>query len=288
MGSKTATIQKRKKFAALFERGRLVHFTPEGEVPKPTPDSVSIWVGPPNPLQREQAIRDAQAARSRAVLSARRQEEGSEYVTARAFVEGLTVEALIDYVIMMEEPETLSEARREVLSESEWEDFNSLRDSMREYEEAGLPSVDDAPEWGPLLEKDRRFGAQVEKEADRLRDVRRDGYKMLPRAELEKKIIDRRVDQAGSAEFMVAYDASMLFFGCRDDEHHDELFFEHPRELQSLPQEIQDAIKAAYDEFVTEAGEAKNLRRADSGSASSEPPVEPETSEASGPEESSE
>jgi hypothetical protein len=285
VGSKTANIQKRKRLQALFERGRLVHFNAEGEVPEPDPDGMSVWVGPPSPLQREQAVRDAQAARSRALLAARRDDPDSEASQVRAMLGALDDEGIINYLLVSEEPTRIAEARRRVLAEDEWEDFNSLRDAMRQYEEAGMP---DDEEWKPLLERDIKFGDQVQEKADELRLNDGEVLRLLPRAEHEKRIVDRTVDQVGSSAFMRTYDRQMLWYGVRDDENHDELFFETADELFSLPLPIQDAIRSAYDEFVTEAGEAKNSPRVASGSDSSVLPVKPETTETSGPQESNE
>lgn len=284
MGSKTANIQKRKKLQALFERGRLVHFNSDGEVPEPTPDGVSVWVGPPSPLQREQAIREAQAARSRAVAAARSHDENSESSQVRVMIAALEDDGVIDFIMVSEEGTRLAEARRRVLAKEEWEDFNSLRDAMRQYEEAGYPDTD---EWKPLLARDLAFGDQVSEQAQELRENDREILTLLPRSEHEKRIIDRTVDQAGSAAFLRVYDRYMLWCGVRDDENHSELFFDDPDELFSLPQAAQDAIRAAYTEFVTEAGEAKNSPRVALGSDSLVLPEKPETSETSGLAESS-
>lgn len=284
MGSKTANIQKRKRLQALFERGRLVHFDANGVVPEPVPEGMSVWVGPPSPLQREQAIREASAARSRAILHARGEDDGSEINQTKAMLTAFTEEGVREFLIVSEETTRLQEARRRVLAEDEWEDFNALRDAMRQYEEAGYPETD---EWVPLLARDRKFGEDIQKVADELRETDMDVLKMLPRVELEKRIIDRAVEQAGSASFMQAYDRNMLWFAVRDDAEHDVLFFENPEEIISLPQPVQDAIRVAYDEFITEAGEAKNLPRAVPGSALSAPSDEQAISEVFGPEESS-
>lgn len=284
---KTANITKRRRLAALFERGRLVHFDSSGEVPEPTDTSLSVWVGPPNPLQREQALREAQATRSRTILRARDDsDEGSEANAARGMLASLEDEGAIDVLQMMDEQNTLAEARRRVLGEKEWDDFNALRDGMRQWEEAGQP--EDDPEWAPLLEKDRLFGEQVSKVAEELRTSEAEGLKLLGRHEVEKRIIDRTIERVGSTAFVAAYETWMLYYAIRDDEDHNLLFFEHPDELKELPDKIQEALQAVYDEFLTDPSEIKNSQGAVSSSDSQAPPVEPATSNGSGPEGSSE
>jgi len=274
---------------ALYETGGLLRFG-KGDDGKPvvktddepSSDDVAIWVGPPSPLQREMAVREAQAARARAMLEARKKEESDQYVNARAFLANLDFEDLVDYVLDSEENERITRARRDVLAEKEWEDFNNLRDAMRQFEEAGSPWED--PEWADLLERDRMFGEQVFNRGNQIREADREGLILQPREELEKRALDRRIEIAGTSVFMRVYDEWMLFYACRDDEDHTLQFFENIAEMKSAPEEIQIALKEKLDEFINDPVEAKNSQAAGSGSTSSVPPNEPETSQASTPE----
>lgn len=285
--SKLTSIQKRKRLEALYARGTYVRFGPDG-VRKPdeesTEDDVAVWVSPPSPLQREMAIREASAARNRATLEARRESNSDAAVNAQSFITAMSDDDLREYVLDLDEADRMSRARREVLLKKEWEDFNALRDAMRQFEEAGSP--DDDPEWEPLLERDREFGNQVSDEYDRLRQGDEEGLRLIPRAEQEKRAFDKRVEQGASVVFMKHYEDNMLFYACRDDEDHTVLFFENIAEMRSMPLEVQEALSNTLADFIGDAGEAKNSQAAGSGSASSEPANEPETSEASTPEES--
>lgn len=286
-GKKLTRIDKRKRLEALFEIGDYVRFNrgPDGHpVINPDPpadDDMRIWVGPPSPLQREMAVRNAQASRARAMLDARDKEDSQDWLAVNGFIRGLSQEALLNYVLDLDESERVQEARRDVLREDEWDDFNALRDAMRQFEEAGSP-LDD-PEWKALLDRDVEFGRQVSERADELRIAAYEGYSLMPRVEVEKKAIDKRIDQAGSAAFMGTYEQNMLYYACRDDEDHGVLFFETIDEMKSIPEVIQDALADRLALFITEAAEAKNSQGAVSGSASSAPSAEPETSEASTP-----
>jgi len=273
----------------LYETGGLVRFSRDADGKpiidgEPTENDVQIWVGPPSPLQREMSIREAQAARSRAMLEGRRKEESDQYVNARSFLVNLDFEDLVDYVLDSEENERMTRARRDVLAEKEWEDFNQLRDAMRQFEEAGEPYED--PEWADLLARDKAFGDQVFERGNEIRDADRAGLVLQPREELEKRALDRRIEIAGTAVFMRVYDEWMLFYGCRDDEDHNLLFFENINQMKSMPEDVQVALKNKLDSFITDPVEAKNLQAAGSGSTSSVPQSEPETSPASTPEES--
>jgi hypothetical protein len=287
-GKKVTRIDKRKRLEALFERGDYVRFNADANgIPvvnpePPSEDDMRVWVGPPTPLQREMAVREAQASRARAMLSARGKEGSQDWLTVNGFIQGLSMDALLDYVLDLDDTERVQEARRDVLKEDEWDDFNSLRDSMRQFEEAGSPYDD--PEWQGLLERDVAFGDQVTARAAELRAAAREGYSMMPRVEVEKKALDKRIDQTGAAAFMSNYEEWMLFYACRDDEDHSILFFDTVSEMKSQPEMVQEALANRLALFIAESSEAKNSQGAVSGSASSAPSDAAATSEPSTPE----
>lgn len=285
--SKQTNIAKRKRLSALFERGDYVRFNQNGvNTGDETPDDIKVWVGPPSPLQREMAIREAQAVRSRAMLEARNEAQSSQYLNARAFLANLDLDALVDYVIDLDDTDRYTKARREVLLEKEWEDFNALRDTMRQYEEAGSPEND--PEWQHFIARDTLFGDQVQEVFERLRDGDREGLLLQSRGNLEKKALEKRIDSSGGTVFMKTYEDWMLFYACRDDEDRSVLFFESVDDMKSMPEEVQEALSESLAQHINEAAEAKNLPRAASGSTPSLPSSVPETSESSGPGESNE
>lgn len=260
--SKLSRIEKRKRLEALFDRGAYVRFNADSDgrpIVDPEVESESdmkIWVGPPSPLQREMAVREAQANRARMMIEARNNTDSTAWLTIRSFIAQLGTDDLIEYVLDLDEGEYISQARRDILLQKEWEDFNQLRDAMRQYEEAGSPVGD--PEWEPLLERDREFGKQVNDRADEIRDDAKEGYKLMPRVKIEEKAIDKRIEQAGSAAFVNAYEEWMLFYACRDDEDHSVQYFDGKDEIKALPQPVQDALALKLAGFITDASEAKN------------------------------
>jgi hypothetical protein len=284
-GKKLTRIDKRKRLEALFERGDYVRFnadsngTPVVNPDPPSDEDMRVWVGPPTPLQREMAIREAQASRARAMLAARSKEDSQDWLTVNGFIQSLSWDALLDYVLDLDEADRVQEARRDVLKEDEWDDFNALRDSMRQFDEAGSPYDD--PEWQGLITRDTAFGEQVATRADELRAAAREGYSLMPRVEVEKKALDKRIDQTGAAAFMSSYEEWMLFYSCRDDEDHSMLFFDTVAELKSQPEAVQDALANRLALFISETSEAKNSQGAVSGSTSSAPSDAAATSEPS-------
>lgn len=259
---KLSRIEKRRKLEALFDRGHYVRFNSDAEGrPVINPETESdtdmlIWVAPPSPLQREMAIREAQASRARVMVDARGNEHSDQWLTVHGFIKGLTVDQLIEYLVTLDDNEYFAAARREVLTWDEWEDFNALRDAMRQYEQAGSPVGD--PEWESLINRDKEFGKQVGERAAEIRADAVDGYKHMPRGKLEDAALDKRIEQAGTSAFLASYEEYMLFYACRDDESHSDLYFEEPEEIKALPPEVQESLNDELRTFITEVGEAKN------------------------------
>lgn len=290
--SKQRSIKKRRRLQELYARGREVRFTADSVQDGPFEESlgedaeaVAMWICPPSPLQREQALRDAQAARQRALLRARKDEDSLESAAARSFIAGLSDDQLHEYLLSLDQADRFQEAQRVVLKDDEWSDFTELQDAMRQWEEAGKPEGD---EWTPLLERDTEFGKQVAAESDRLRDSALESLKAVPRPEKEKRAFDKRIELEASSAFMEHYEWAMMFYGCRDDEDHNELFFEDIDEMRSQDERIQKVIGDILGTFITDTREAKNLQRVAPGLESSVLPEEPETSEVSTPTESNE
>lgn len=290
-------IKARKKLTELFRRGVEVRFDAEGghlgpfldedgkEIP-PTDDQVAMWIQPPSPYQREMAMRDAQAARAKAMLRAKRDENSEEFLTSKAFLAEMTDETLVEYLLLVGTEERRNEAIRDVLSREEWADFPTLQDAFRRMEEQdGDPESD---EYRDLMEADRRYGKQVSEREAELADAARDSLGYFQREELERRALEQRSELSGSQAFMSEYEKQMMFYAIRDIENNANLFFDSVDEWNEQPEEIRSVVVDALTLFIGEAAEAKNSPGAVSGSDSSALPSEPETSAPSTPRESTE
>lgn len=302
-----ANIKARRLLSDLYKRGVEVRFgrgpdgKPKGSVaPKgegyfvddegqpipPQSDEIQMWIQAPSPLQREMALRDAQAARARALVKAKRDEDSEEYLTILAFLADMSDETLIDYLIVQAGQDRQHEAMREVLAEDEWKDITAYQDAMRQYEEDERPQeeLDKDPEYQALMETDIKFGRQVREREDALTEAERQVLGMRPRDDLERKALDKRAEIVGTQAFMAEYERQMLFYSVRDFDDNGVLFFESARQLAEADDQIRTIIQDAMVPFISDATEAKNLPGVVSGSDSSEPPNAPETSAASTPE----
>lgn len=300
-------IQARRKLSELYKKGVEVRFglDPETGEPverigpfiseetgrriPPTEDDVVVFVRPPDPLQRDMAIREGNARRARAVVKAKRDEDSEEHLTIMAFLADMSDDTLIDYVLLGEESLRMAEAQREILALEEWKDMEAYQDAMRQFDEMDADELEGNEEWEGLLELDRKFGKQVIDRERELREAQRDVFKMIlnsqGRGALEKKALEKRSELVGTQAFLDEYQIQMLWFSVRDYDNTGELFFESAKELASQPQSVLDILNEALLPFISGAEQAKNSPRAASGSEQSVPPRKPETSEASTPQE---
>lgn len=244
---------------------------------------IQMWVQVPSPLQREQAMRDAQAARARSLIRAKRNEDSEEHLTIMAFLADMSEDTLADYVLQADTDTRRNDAIREVLGEKEWEDMTSIQDALRQFEEMPPEELEENEEYQAILELDSKFGQQVIDVEKQLSEVALDALKLQNRATLERKALEKRSDLVGSQAFMAEYERQMLFYSVRDFDNTGSLFFESARELAEQDDGLLGTLKEAMLPFIADQAEAKNSQGAESGSESSEPPSEPETSEASTP-----
>lgn len=285
MASKKKTnIEKRRRLAALYERGTDVRFNEDGVVEDEedrSDDDVVLWVQPPNSLQREQAMRAAQSAKTRVNLAVK-DEDSDAYLEAALMAHNLDADGKRNYLLEAQMGDFRQRAIRDVLADDEWSDFSTLQDSMREWEEAGFP---EDGEWASVKKRDEEYGKQVQARIKEIMEATRESLKILSDAELEEKVITRYGEALSNQAFMEAYEYHMLYFACRDDENHKQLFFEDVEDMRSMPEFVVQSLADELSEFIKDPREAKNSPRAVVGSQQSVPSSAPETSEASTPKE---
>lgn len=297
-----ANIKARRALSDLFKQGTEIRFGPgpdgkplgeigpflreSGERLPPSDDQVVMWITPADPVQREQALREANARRAASIVRAKTDKESEEHLTAMAFLVDMSDETLVDYVIIGDSNMRMAQAEREVLSDEEWKDMASYQDAMRQFQEMDASELEGNPEWEALLELDEKYGAQVRERADELAETQREILRAQcsrDRASVEKLALNKRAELAASSVFMTEYDRWMTFFAVREFDDNTKLFFESPTEYLRQPAEVKELIATALITYISDAGEAKNSPGAADGSDSSVPPRRPATSVASTP-----
>lgn len=282
-------IKTRRKLNSLYKRGVEVRFSEDGGrvgpfskadgTPLPCGEhEVAIWVAAPSPIQREMAMREAQAKRARTLLRTKRDDTSEEFMTAKAFLADMSLETLIDYVLSVQLDDIRNESIRDVLSREEWEDMTELQEAMRQYDEA---ENKEDPEWMDLIRRDIEYGRQVAERQKELLEAQREVFRILSRDHLEARALERRAEIVGSQTFMFEYEKWMTYYSVRDIDDHDELFFDTVEEWNQQEDEIRAKVAEALQQFIQDGTDAKNSPRADRGSQESGLPSKPETSDPS-------
>lgn len=264
-----ANIATRKKLSSLYARGLAIRFGAEGprygdmnrgggfpEDDVLGEEEVEIWIAPPNPHQREMAMREAQACRARALLRVRNDKESEEHLTARAYLAEMDMNTLVDYLVIATTDDRTQAAIREVLAKDEWENIDELRDAMTQYEAANPDPQD--PKWTSLMQRDLEYGNQVAEVQARLSEEERVSLSVLDRDELEKRALERRGEIAASQAFIYEYERQMKYFSVRDPGNHSVLFYDSPKELTEETEMVQLAVEEALRLFIKDGSEAKN------------------------------
>lgn len=270
-----ANIKARRALTDLYKRGVEVRFgvnpetgQPEGkigpfkdddgnEIPA-SPEQVCMFVRTPNSLQREQALRDGNAKRARALINAKRHVDSEEHLTTMAFLADMDDETLFDYVVIGNAVERRQEAVREVLGQDEWKDMTDLQDAMRQFEEMSEEERAADEEWASLLERDREFGDQVAEREKDLMESERESLRILGRDRAEKQALERRSELVGTQAFMTEYERQMLFYSVRTVEDDGVLFFESARQLAEQEDEVRELLAEALMPYISDGSDAKN------------------------------
>lgn len=287
-------IKARRRLEDLFKVGVEIRFgkgpddRPQGKVgpfeDECPPEEIPMWITPPNPLQREAALREANAKRARALVKAKRDHDSEEHLTILAFIADMEYETLVDYVLLGNASNRRTEAEREILALDEWKDMLAYQDAMRQFTEMDPAELEGNEEWEALLALDDKYGDQLEKRERELAEAERSVLRMLDREKLEAKALDRRAELIGSQAFMDEYERQNAFYSIRDPENHGNLYYESVDELYASDPRIMQTVNEAMEPFLREQVEAKNSSGAADSSESSPLPSEPETSAVSTPE----
>lgn len=295
-------IQARRLLSDLFKEGTEIRFwadengKPVGKIgpfvddkgkriPPKEGKEVAMFVRPPDPVQRDMAIRAGQGKRAAALVKAKRDEDSEEHLTIMAFLSDMSDETLIDYVVVADAMERRQEAEREILATEEWKDMTSYQEAMQQFMAMSEEELEDNEEYQAMLELDEKFGQQVADREYELTEAQREALRLLPREAVEQKALKKRAEIVGSQAFMAEYERQMLYFSVRDVDNTDKLFFADPGDLASQPDAVRTLIEEALVPYISETGDAKNSPRAASGSDLSELPANPETSDSSTPKE---
>lgn len=253
--------------------------------------AVEVYMRRPNPYELEEALKDGNAARAKAVLKMRR--EGTpEHDMIENQVWDIGEQAdLAKFVVDDKAQELYSRAHAQVMDREEYTEDNILEASLdnldKWIENTPAEDADDYEDYKNTLEFVESFNTAVEEQYKEMRDEALSEI-MHEEEDLEEKVRRILIDRTAGVHFLREYRVSCVYYAARDPEDKTSRYFDTRHEVVELPFEVLGQLVRWYDEIDMGKDEVKNLEGAAPSLPESAPSEPLETSEPSGPEVASE
>lgn len=276
---------KRRRLSDLYVVGRPV------EVGKDTPEPVEIWLQKINPVQNDEALRRANAARTKAKTFGK-DKDSDEYLDALASVEDFASrEILVELAIAEELRQRRSRIEAEVAAEDEWATDEYLQGIVDAWE--GTDGViglkerwaedHDDPEAARVKGEIDRFDEKVKELVEAEHESLKRDFDATPDDVILDRAVQRVLEQRATSAFIFEYENWQLYFAIRDPENHKDLYFETVEEVKALEEQTKEEILAHYRELAVEVTEGKDSPGTPGSSPSLDQPEPAATEPSSGP-----
>lgn len=276
---------KRRRLSDLYVVGRPVI------VGKDTSDPVEIWLQKINPVQNEDALRRANAARTR-TRAYGKDKDSEEYLDAVSNVQDFASrEVLVDLAIADELRLRRTRIEAELAAEDEW----SKEEYLQGLVDAWEGSIDnpglkerwaedhDDPEAARVKGEIDRFDEKVKVLVDAEHESLKRDFEDTPEDVVLDKAVGRVLEQRAVTAFILEYENWQLYYAVRDPEKHADLYFENIDEVRSLEDQTKETLLFNYRELAVEQAEGKDSPGTPGSSPSSDPVEPAETEPSSGP-----
>lgn len=272
---------KRRRLTDLYVTGKEVTVNDDsGE------DPIVVYLQKLNPMDNEQALRKAGAARSR-ILSWGKNPDSDEFLSVESEVWDIKErDTLIEYLIQEDLSNKYASTEAELAAEDEWSKDNYFQ-GLRDAWEGGLaeewaadPEDADAKRVQSELKRfDDRVSERVEQEAEHLRSQWRD----IPEHELRSEVTGKFVKMRADMEWLREFRKCELWLSTREAENHKKLYFQNRAEVDMLDPQIFGRLMAEYEQLTVDVQEGKDSPETPASSPSSDQSEKEETERSSGP-----
>lgn len=277
---------KKRRLADLYQVGMDV-LVDDGEN-----EPITVYMRKPNPFEHEEALRDGNAARARMTLRMR-DPKTQDFDILKADVEAIgNKQRQCEFLVSERGPEFLSRAYQKISTSDDWSEdglIEAIQDSIQEFADRENEMTEEDEDW----EDYQRVKGQVEKFNKQVDDQaaierQEEIHRLLDETDEDIRELVRKalIDKAASLLFFREYRMSCIYFATREPENHGQRYFTSKQEVRELPYEVQSILLDNYDQLDLSKDEAKNSHSAAPSSLESAQSDSPETSEQSGPEES--
>jgi hypothetical protein len=248
-------------------------------------DPVTIYLRKLNPVDHENAMRRANAARSR-TQAVRSQPDSDEYNDVYGSVSEFEREGLIQYLAEEERLNRAAVVEAERASDEEWTKDGYL-DGLRDAWAEGLEDrwiVDNSdPEAARVWSELNRFTGLVDKEIEAEIESFKQGLEDRSDEALRQMVLERFLVVRASLAWLSEYRRCEIWLSARELDKRTKVFASRD-EVDELPLEMFQQLTEAYRSLAMDPMEGKDSRATGSSSRSSVPPASPEMEDTCGPE----
>lgn len=264
---------KHRKLSDLYVRGReLAPSDGDG-------DPVKVWLAKLNEVDREAALRRANAAKARYMIDAD-DEDGELFASVYGEIREIEER---DEVIVYLVAEDVSKARRRIeaqhaLDEETWGKDDYLQGLVDAWygddAEPGLAQAHqedpEDPEAKRVLGELERFRQLVNAEVAVETEGLMKDYEGVPMETLWRKCAHRLLELRATDAFAREYKRQQLFFALRDPVNRRMRYFERVAEVDDLDDDLRDYLYEQYEDLMVDRSEGKDSPPVAASSTSSE------------------
>lgn len=264
---------KRRRLSDLYVRGKELSVSDgEGE-------PVKVWLAKMNELDRESALRRANAAKAKFTLTSEN-EESEAFAAAYAEIRDLSDREEVTLFIIADE---VAQARRRLESEALTDEegwgkndyLAGLLDAWQGDEDnRGLAEVQaedpEDPEakrvWGEI----QRFHDEITKSTEMETERLLKDFELTDIEALRRKATHRLLEMQSVETFVREYRRQQIFYAVREPDNRHKRYFGTVAEIEDIDDELRDFLLEQYDGLVVERREGKGSPQLEDSSNSSE------------------
>lgn len=254
----------------------------------PLPGGGHLWVQALNSYERDEAISDAQIARSRLIMAMR--EGGDERMKVESIFARRGRDAVIVDLAKAKMDARYNEIIAELEDDPEWTERADIR-RRTDFEQASKPASEDEKQ---LMEKlDSEWWAEVSRRLRDEQEFTEKSYANAPDEQVIADYLERWLEVRGGELANAEYTLTEFWYGTRycdavavesgelDHEPcngHNERVFATKADARAVPERLENLLKAGFAELAVNLRDPKGSDSPPSSSSSSPPPSAEEES----------
>lgn len=266
---------KNRRLADLYVLGRDLTFDDgQGE-------PITVYLRKMSPVDQENAMRRANAARARQV-SAYRKKESDDFadLLSQAMDMG-GKEQLVEFLIAAKLVSYRNAREAELADDDEWSKegyLQGLYDAWKGGLDRTYALTPEDEEAKRVFDEIKRFTDQVDEHVEEHRRHLSSVYEAYSTADLQENVADELAVMAGDTAWIREFRRTEIWLSTRLPEDHRKLYFESREEVDELPFQVYNRLVEELRQLNVEPMEGKGLPPTDASLQPSEPSEAAETS----------